>query len=618
MPAGVPSGAQVLARMAAALAPSVPDTVCDSRDGAGAGLHVTAVAGHGGLHVEDDLWAAIEGYPRWGTESLARMARTRGHAAALAAAYRHDGEDLFRHLAGPFSLAVIEPQAGRGLLAIDRFGVHTMCYGRSAEGGLVFGATTQAVRAHPGIAAAVTAQGVYDFLLFYVCPAPRTIYRGIDKLLPAQFLMFENGTARTGFYWQMPYRDGGDGGKADAQALAEELDARLEQAVRRTLAEEDPGTIGAFLSGGLDSTTVVGMARRVSGTVPRTFTVVFEHDRYDESRYARAAAAHYGARYNEYALGPRDALELIPRVAATYDEPFGNSSVIPAYCCARMAAGHGVGLLLAGDGGDELFGGNERYVEQLAFEAREAARRRLLAQFLGLFLRPLATAGGSALARRAWAYLQRGALALPDRLEADNYWFALDPAVAFTPAAAAEIDRDAPLALRREVYRRTASTALVQRMMHLDLTAALADNDLRKVNRMTALAGVRVRYPFLDEDLAEFSARIPPEVLVRDGQLRDFFKRALKDFLPPETLAKEKHGFGMPFEEWLKDDGDLRALAHECLAAFKHRGYLQEPFLDRIIADHARSRPMPGDGIVWDIMILELWLQAHEHPCGSA
>ncbi|MFQ5467906.1 MAG: asparagine synthetase B family protein [Kiloniellaceae bacterium] len=510
----------------------------------------------------------------------------------------------------PRPTAVIEPESGRTLLAIDRFAIHAMCVAPLPGGGLAFGATTEAVRAHPAVNATLTPQAVFDFLLFYVCPAPRTVYHEQSKLLPGQYLLFEDGRTRTDFYWRMPYQEDQPGRFED---LAAELDARLEGAVRRAVEGEDPARIGAFLSGGLDSSAVTGMLKRATARRPRTFTVVFRQEGYDESSYARAAARYFDASYQDYALTPKDALDLIPEAAAAYDEPFGNSSAIPTYYCAKMARGAGMDLLLAGDGGDEIFGGNERYVQQIPFEAYGRLPGFVRAGLLEPAILGLPWPRGIGLVRKARNYISYARTPLPDRLEALNYWRGIDLAGAFDPAALREIDPDAPMALRREVYGRAGSGALVHRMMHLDLTTALADNDLRKVNRMCALAGVRVRYPFLDEDLAAFAARVPPRVLVRGRALRDFFKRALKDFLPPETLSKQKHGFGMPFEEWLKQDPDLRALTRETVSAFRRRGYLQPAFLDRIIEGHGRAAPAPGDGIVWDIVMLELWLRAHGH-----
>lgn len=576
-----------------------------------AALHVRSVDPRGALWIEDDLWAAIEGYPTWTEPGLAQVAAKRGHGAALREAYREHGTDLFRHLQGPFSLAVIEPAAGRALIAIDRFGVRSMCYARGAAGGLVFGSTADAVRAHPAVGATIGPQNIYDYLFNYVCPAPTTIYREQRKLLPAQYLVFDGGETRTAFYWRMPYREDGPDRVDD---LAAELKEVLGQATRRALSTGPANGVGAFLSGGLDSSTVVGFMRQATGRPPETFTVRFDEDAYDESRYARAAARHFQANHYEYTLTPKDVLDLIPKLAEVYDEPFGNSSAIPAYYCARTAREHGVELLLAGDGGDELFAGNKRYVAQQVFALYDRLPRALRSYLVEPVVFGLPGLGGTALVRKARNYIGQARIPMPDRTETRNLWGTLDLAEVFEPDRLAEIDPEEPLRLRRKVYARTGTRSMLQAMMHLDLTTALADNDLRKVNRMCAMAGVQVRYPFLDEAVAEFSARVPPRLLIRRLEIRELYKRALHDFLPAETLRKKKHGFGMPFAIWLKNDPDLCSIACDSLEAFKSRHYFKASFVDRMIEAHRQVQRSPLDVVVWDVMMLELWLQAHTRP----
>lgn len=594
--------------------PSPPGAESRARAEAGVALHVQGWTGRSDLDVEGGLWAAIEGFPRWTSPELAGLAAERGHGAALREAYRRHGADLFRHLAGPFSLAVIEPDSGRALLAVDRFGAHAMYYARLPGGALAFGSTADAVRAHPAVGATISAQEIYDYLFFYVCPAPKTVYREQRKLLPAQYLQLDNGQVRTAFYWRMPY---GTERAAEPAGAPGELESLIERSVRQAIEDENPDQIGAFLSGGLDSSTLVGLLARSSGGRPKTFTVRFEHDAYDESGYARAAARHFGTDHHEYTLTPKDVLDLVPKIAETYDEPFGNSSAVPAYYCARMASEHGVGLMLAGDGGDELFAGNARYVEQMIFDLyrRVPAAVRSYVIEPGVFGVPFADR--MRLVRRARNYITRARMPMPDRLEDHNLWLSVPLDEVFEDPPLREIDPDEPLELRREVYRRAGSASLLQCMMHLDLTAALADNDLRKVNRMCGLAGVRVRYPFLSEDVAEFSARVPASLLIKRLKIRDFYKRELRHFLPAETLSKRKHGFGMPFSEWLKEDPGLRDLAHDSLLAFKRRHCMKAAFIDRVIAGHRAASQAVYDEIVWDIMMLELWWQAHADPAAA-
>jgi asparagine synthase (glutamine-hydrolysing) len=610
-----PSGVEpeaALARMASGLSPVREG---DSYDLAEVthGLHVGGWRGTCHLEAGNQVWAAIEGCPRWSSPDLAVVAREMGHAAALKRAYREHGKELFQFLQGPFALAVLDRPATRALLAIDRFAVHTMCYAPTSSGGLVFGSTTDAVRAQPSVTSTIAPQAIYNFLYFYMSPSPGTIYREQRKLLPAEYLWFENGVTETGFYWHMPYQEEAIGRQED---LAEELKHLLDQAMGRVLAEANPQTLGAFLSGGLDSSTVAGLLHLKLKDRPKTFTIGFEHDRHDESSYARIAARYFDTEHHEYVLTPTDALEAIPKIVESYDEPFANSSAIPVYCCARLARDNGVELMLAGDGGDELFAGNQRYVNQKVYDLYH----RLPQSLRSGLVEPLAfntRLGDWWPFSRALSYISRARLAVPDRLATYNYFEATDASEIFETEILAQIDPGEPIEMLRNSYYGAKSRYSLHRMLHLDLKTTLADNDLRKVSRMCNLAGLRVRYPFLDEDLAALSARIPPSLAIKSFKIRYFYKKALVDFLPVEVLAKKKHGFRIPFEEWIKEDAALSELARDSLLAFKRRGYMRGTFIDRMINAHENRRPNPYDGLVFDIMMLELWMQSHTPILGD-
>lgn len=572
-----------------------------------AALHVEGRPHGADLSCTDDVWAAIEGDPRWTSPELAAIAAERGHAAAAAEAYRRHGSDLFRHLLGPFSLAVVEPAAGRALLAIDRFGIHRLCFAPLASG-LAFGTTTESVRAHPLVGASIPAQAIHDFLTLGVCASPATIYAEQQKLLPAQFLVCERGEVRRAFYWRMPYREGG---RARLKDLAAELQAVLRQAVRRAIAGEDTAHLGAFLSGGLDSSAVAGLAVEVAGRPIKTVTIGFEHDEFDEMGYAHLAAERFATEQIDYYLRPDDVIELLPRMAAAYDEPFGNSSAVPAYYCARTAGERGVAVMLAGDGGDEIFAGNRRYVEQKVLEVYQRLPRALRRGAVEPLLAALPGGERVSLLRKVRNYVQRSNIPMPERMEGAGPFAELPLEEVFAPELAAQIEREASLEGLREAYLRTPSADLVHRMMHLDLKITLADNDLRKVEQMCELAAMPVRYPLLDEEVVEFAARVPPELLIKGFRLRHFYKRALADFLPAEVLAKKKHGFGMPYGDWPRTVPRFRAFVRDRLASLRGRGLFRAAFLDHLDPAAPGSPPPAADALLWDLLTLELWLAAH-------
>jgi asparagine synthase (glutamine-hydrolysing) len=573
------------------------------QSGGDAAMAAESLAEEGDLVSNDAVWTGIIGRPRWVRPELALLASAEGHAAALRQAYRQHGLDLFTSLRGSFALAVIDRDARRALLAIDRFGVHTMCYSQPRSGGIVFGSTTDAVRAHPAVGASVREQAIFDYLYFGICPSPGTIYREQFKLLPAQYAVYQDNAVRKAFYWSMPYRETTS---KSVELLSAELIERLRVGVARAIAGRETATLGAFLSGGLDSSTIVGLLSEATGQRAKAFTIGFPHDEYDEGHYAEIAARHFGIEHHYYPLSPRDVVNILTPLSRAFDEPFGNSSAVPTYYCAKMAKEHGVKLMLAGDGGDEIFAGNSRYVDQRVFALYDRIPWALRAYLIEPVVFGLPGFDRWALGRKARGYIRRAKIPMPERLETYNFYGNTPLREVFTSDILSAIDPSEPTANLREVYERAASSAMLQRMLHLDLKITLADNDLRKVGRACDIIGMPVAYPFLDDDVAEFSAQIPASLLIRRFSRRWFFKRAMRQILPPETLAKPKHGFGMPYEEWPRKDRELREIVIEYLASFRQRHYLHPDFLNRVIKGDETGAYSEQ---VWDIVMLELWFR---------
>lgn len=569
--------------------------------------------GIGALENGADLWSddhvncAVAGRPNWSDPALAEIARTSGHAKAFAEGYHLYSDIVFDRIHGAFSVALIDTQAQEALVAIDRMGIQPLAYARGTGGLFVFGATTDAVRQHPGIAATISPQAIYNYLFNYIVASPATIYQEQQKLLPGQFVRVTRGRFEKKFYWEMPYLPGKTLG-GDNHWI-ERLWAVLDKSFSKSIEGVDPKLLGAFLSGGLDSSTVSGLLARYTGSA-RTFTIGFREPQFDESDYARLAARHFATEHHEYFVTPHDVVELMPKIAEVYDEPYGNTSAVPAFYCAKMARESGVAVMLAGDGGDEIFAGNERY----AYMKKIEHYGRLPAWFRKLLLEPaLNLPGLSRLGpvRKGLRLAERYATPMPERIYAHNYLADGSPEQILNPELLRVIDLDEPMALAREAYFRPKSASMLQRMMHLDLKITLADNDLRKVNLMCELAGVEVRYPFLEDELVTFSASVPSSLLLPGVKLRDFFKKAMRGFLPDEILTKQKHGFGLPFEVWIKTDKELQTLVLDQISACRRRNYLRPEFLEQVSRGCQTSEPTPTDGMAWDIAMLEMWLQKH-------
>jgi asparagine synthase (glutamine-hydrolysing) len=349
----------------------------------------------------------------------------------------------------------------------------------------------------------------------------------------------------------------------------------------------------------------------------RTYSIGFDVPGYDEMGYARTAARHFGTDHHEYYVTPRDVIANITALAMQFDQPFGNSSALPAFCCARMARQGDVTTLLAGDGGDELFGGNSRYAKQLAFSLYDS----IPASLRNAMLRPLAEYplfGRVPGLRKAASFVQQAAVSMPDRMEMYNLLLRTGLDIVFDPAFLTQIDSKAPIAQQRRTYNGTTADALINRMLAYDWKYTLADNDLPKVVGAARLAGVGVEFPLLDDRLVEFSLNLAPSLKLRRFKLRWFFKEALSEFLPREILTKKKHGFGLPFGSWAVKHQGLREIVLDSLSTLKRRRIVRSDFVDDLVEQRLPAHPGYYGEMVWILMMLEQWLGANEASSNRA
>ncbi len=551
----------------------------------------------GSLHQEAGLSCVIAGRPDFDHPEL----RALPAAVALARLWRAHGNDTPAHIRGSFSLAVIDQEQDCVFLALDRIGDHALAFATRPEG-CVFASRADLVAAHPAVGRSLDPQGLFNYLYFHVVPAPGSVYQGVEKLLPGQWARCEGRQVTRGFYWALKYRDAP---RDDFEAQKARFLELIRDSVTRARGED---TVAAFLSGGTDSSTVSGMLKQVAGAA-RTYSIGFPAAGFDEMEYARIAGKRFGLDMREYYLQPADIMEAIPVIAGHYDEPFGNDSAVPSYFCAKLAAADGYKVMLAGDGGDEYFGGNARYAKQKVFEAYHA-----LPGFLrhGL-IEPLARLPGMAAlppGRKLQSYLRQANTPLPERMESYNFIYRQPLGEMFEAEFLARVDAQQPHDWLKEVYDRADSTSYINRMLHLDIKFTLADNDLRKVGGMTEAAGIEVRYPLMDDAIIDFSGEIPPDWKVKGQYLRWFFKTALKGFLPDEIIDKSKHGFGLPFGVWAKDYAPLRERIEDRLSDFRKRGLLTPGYVDHLRREHMSGHATYFGSMLWVMLILEEWLAA--------
>jgi asparagine synthase (glutamine-hydrolysing) len=350
---------------------------------------------------------------------------------------------------------------------------------------------------------------------------------------------------------------------------------------------------------------------RLTGEPVNAFSIGFAEERYDELDYARLAAAHFGARHHTKIVGPDEALDALPRLVEAYDEPFGNNSAIGTYFCAQLARECGVEVLLAGDGGDEIFGGNERYctdrVYALYRRVPAVVRRGLLEPFLKVAPSRIGVIG------RAKRYVRRASIPNPRRFFSWEFFFAQEAKGLFAPELLESIDLEAPYTLAEWHYGRARATSELNRLLYLDMKLAIGDNDLLKVTQASDLAGVQVRFPLLDPPLVELTGSLPADFKVRRFEKRHIFKRAFRDLLPPEILAKRKHGFGVPTSTWIKTHRGFRELVRDTLLspAAKTRAYFRAGVLEDLLNRHDQEASAYYGDLLWRILMLELWQLRH-------
>lgn len=584
----------------------------------GCAVAVAQLDGVRHLYRHDGLLVALWGHPR--IEGCIEQ-DDHGVAQRLAVLWRARGPQACQALSGPFALAILDSTAGEALLAVDRAGSLPLHHVRQGQT-LYFASSPEAVLAQPQVGGVIEPQSLYSYLFFHMVPAPASIYRSWQRLLPGQYLYCRNGSACLGSYWALRFHEH----QTDSFASRRQTLLRLlRQAVERSLGD-DPGRCGAFLSGGTDSTTIAAMVRQASGQPARSYSIGFDAPGYDETEYARLAARHVGSVHREYYVTPDDVLAAIPAMAAAFDQPFGNASAVAAYYCARMAKQDGVTRMLGGDGGDELFGGNTRYAYQALLSLYERmpalVRQGCIEPLLFRQHFCLGFAGPWRLFDKARRYIELAATPLPRRLESHNLLLHHGARTVLEPAFLDSIDPGDALASLSGAWwqrpeRQPGQLSQINALLALDMRFTLADNDLPKVRQACELAGVEAAFPMLDDELVAFAASLSPRDKLHGRQLRPFFKRALLDVLPPAIVRKQKHGFGLPFGLWLTQHAALRAFAFDSLSALRRRGIVRTDFIEALQGPLLREHPAYHGTMVWLLMMLEQWLQAHPAPLAS-
>jgi asparagine synthase (glutamine-hydrolysing) len=504
-------------------------------------------------------------------------------------------EALARQLDGMFAFAVVDRRSERVVLGRDRFGKKPLYYWTDGSR-LVFASEIKALVCHPAVPRRLDVDALPSYLYFGYVPTPKTFYEGIRALPPGHVLVSDPSGIELRPYWDLPLRSAGSHEPLSSAEGAAMVRDCLRQSVGKRLIADVP--VGAFLSGGIDSSAVVALMAEASEVPVRTFTIGFDEEQFDERDAARTVAEHLGTDHTEFVVRP-DAVDLLDRLVWHHDQPFGDSSAVPTFLLSELTRSH-VTVALSGDGGDEVFAGYQRFAWALALDrARHVPRAVRRAGVCGL--RASRFLAGSR-AERLAGFLDR----VDDPLvESFHHWITYVPGLWRERLLAGTDHRAAPLLYER--WSHSEGADLLDRLQDLTLRTYLLDDLLPKADRSSMAHGLEVRSPFLDDSLLDLAMRLPPTLRIRRGRGKAVLREAVADLLPSSTSRRPKWGFGIPLDRWFR--GELAPYAKELLGSehSRVRQHLDPSAIDALLAAH-------GDGAslghtLWALCTLEAFLR---------
>jgi asparagine synthase (glutamine-hydrolysing) len=533
-------------------------------------------------------------------EGSGHQFRSRGDTEVLVHLYEDEGVDFVRHLVGMFALAIWDRRHGRVVLARDRLGQKPLVY-RWEPGRLSFASELKSLVQVPGVAREIDPAALDAYLMYQYVPHPRTIFRGIRKLPPGHVAVFEAEELAVRPYWEPDFAQENP---HDEAWHVERLRELLGESVRMQMHSDVP--LGAFLSGGVDSSVIVALMQQYASRPVRTFTVGFPQPEYDETGYARRVAEHLGTEHHELRVEP-DGVEVLPKLMWHFDEPFGDSSAIPTYYLAEATRRH-VTVALSGDGGDELFAGYDRY---LAMRLGALADRLPgpLRWLVGSSLwQRLRTPGRQKSARRRLQRLSAALGTRPERRYAElvSIFNESRRAALYTDGFLAQLPDDDPTEFLSAALARSGKRDAVTAASLADLVTYLPGDLCHKVDVATMAHALECRQPMLDHRVVELAIGMPAKLKLGGRRGKRILERAFGRLLPAEVFRRPKSGFGVPLDHWFR--GELRDLAHDTLLSptALGRGYFRREAIERLLDEHASGR-FDHSARLWSLLVLELW-----------
>lgn len=564
---------------------------------------IDLAGGHQPISNEDNSVTIVFNGEIYNYRELQTLLQSRGHrfatnsdTEAIVHAYEEFGPACLDRLRGMFAFAIWDDRHQKLFIARDRVGKKPLYYSVTRGGTLVFGSELKSLLEHPDVERQINPQALDAYFSLGYVPDPISIFANVEKLPPGHHLTFTNGCISVERYWDFSYETNGNGHRPGD--YLEELRAILDESVRLRLVSDVP--LGAFLSGGIDSSTVVGMMARHMDQPVKTFSIGFNEDSYNELKYARLTAKKFGTDHHEFLVTP-DICQVVDQVAWHFDEPFADSSAIPTYVVSKLAREH-VKVVLTGDGGDELFAGYSRYATE-----RRRSKFNLVPRIVrkGL-MAPLSRW----LPQGAWGrnYLNNVALDPITRyLDNVSVFTGLNKITLYTAAFSDQLRTSSDVSeYFRELSGNVKTDARLDSLLYIDSKTYLPGDILTKVDRMSMAVSLEARVPLLDHKLIEFVTRIPASLKMNGLETKYLFKQAVADLVPAEILNRPKQGFGVPIQQWINQQ--LRERIRDTLNDPRtlQRGYVSRSHVEQLLDEHERGRRDHAMGL-WSLLMLELW-----------
>ena len=567
--------------------------------------------GHQPIHNEDrTVWIVFNGEIynfrelRLELEGAGHRFYTSTDTEVIVHAYEQWGKGAISRLRGMFGLAIWDTRSRTLLVARDRVGIKPLYYA-TTQGRLYFGSELKSLLEAPDLPRDLDAAALDHYLSFLYTPRDGSIFKSVRKLPPGHLMTWTGGRLEIEQYWQMPATETFAGSEEEA---VHQLRAVLSDAVRSHMISDVP--LGAFLSGGVDSSLVVGLMSELSSARVKTFSIGFDEPAFDELEHARRVADHFGTDHHEFVVQP-DGVSILDRLIAHFDEPFADSSAIPTWYVSEMARRH-VTVVLSGDGGDELFGGYDRYLPHprvAAFDRFSPRVLRRLAAFAADRL-PHGARGKNFL--RHVGRNEQGRY-----LDAIRFFGADEKPALLTPELRRAIDGpDAETRMARH-FARLAPLPWPSQMMRFDAETYLPEDILTKVDRMSMAHSIESRVPLLDNDVIAFAASLPAAMKIKNGRRKHVLKEVAATLLPRDIIDRKKQGFGVPLGAWFR--GHLRELFADTLLSptAMQRGYFQPAFVNRIVTEHLKGT-RDHTLRLWQLLVFERWNREYVDRRGVA